>query len=330
MVAFAVEKRLCDPSSALRREQAETDSSMDLTLKSALRCPRCAGPLRADFACHGCGPYPIVQGQPVLIDFSTSILDRELFLERDGASPISRPQRMRQLLEWLYGVNKAARRFADELLTRLPADGRVLVIGGGTIGSGAQALYDAGVVVGLDIYPSPHTTLVADAHKIPFEDETFDAVWIQAVLEHVLAPEQVVQEIHRVLKPRGHVFADTPFLQHVHEGAYDFTRFTMSGHRWLFRNFTLIEAGATGGAGSTLTWALKYFARAMTGNDKLGSVVGLAFWWLRLFDGASRTHEDAASGTYFFGQKSSRPLAAREVVEFYNGRANSPSLSGQA
>src|SRR5207237_664581 len=30
------------------------------------------------------------------------------------------------------------------------------------------------------------------------------------------------------------VLGDTPFMQQVHEGAYDFTRFALSGHRWLF------------------------------------------------------------------------------------------------
>jgi len=57
----------------------------------------------------------------------------------------------------------------------------------------------------------------------------FDAVWIQAVLEHVLDPVRVVAEIHRVLRPGGLVYSEIPFMQEVHEGAYDFTRFRLSG-----------------------------------------------------------------------------------------------------
>jgi hypothetical protein len=262
----------------------------------------------------------VVHDQPVLIDFSRSVLDKARFFRSDGASPIRRPAKRRPLREALSGVNKPARRLAGELLKRLPPGGRVLVVGGGTIGSGAQALYDAGVVVGLDVYPSPYTAVVADAHVIPFADETFEAVWIQAVLEHVVSPEQVVGEIHRILKPDGYVFADTPFLQHVHEGAYDFTRFTLNGHRWLFREFELLDAGVTGGAGTTLAWALQYFARALTGSDTIGKVVGYAACWLRFFDGASQRHEDAASGTFFFGQKSAQPLSAADLVTFYAGR----------
>ncbi len=53
----------------------------------------------------------------------------------------------------------------------------------------------------------------------------------------MLEPERVVSEIARVLKPAGMVYSEIPFMQQVHEGAYDFTRFTDSGQRWLFRQF---------------------------------------------------------------------------------------------
>jgi len=56
---------------------------------------------------------------------------------------------------------------------------------------------------------------------------------VQAGLEHVRDLWQVVAEIHRVLKDDGLVYAETPFMQQVHEGPYDFTRFTESGHRYL-------------------------------------------------------------------------------------------------
>ena len=90
---------------------------------------------------------------------------------------------------------------------------------------------------------------IADAHNIPIVNEYFDCVIIQAVLEHVLRPNQVVNEIFRVLKANGIVYSETPFLQQVHEGPYDFTRFTESGHRYLFKNFELIKSGASDGAG---------------------------------------------------------------------------------
>jgi ubiquinone/menaquinone biosynthesis C-methylase UbiE len=114
------------------------------------------------------------------------------------------------------------------------------VIGGGTIGNGMESLYDDPRLdlLAFDIYASENVQFLADGHQVPLKDGSVDAVWIQAVLEHVLDPQAVVAEIRRVLRPGGLVYASTPFMQQVHEGPYDFTRFTESGHRYLFRHFT--------------------------------------------------------------------------------------------
>ncbi|MCR5876539.1 class I SAM-dependent methyltransferase [Phenylobacterium sp. J426] len=217
-----------------------------------------------------------------------------------------------------------AARVAADLVRRVGPAGQVLVIGGGEIGSGAAALYTGCQVLGTDIYASPHTQVLADAHDLPFLDATFDAVWIQAVLEHVLDPPRVVSEIHRVLKPEGLVFADTPFLQHVHEGAYDFTRYTLSGHRWLFRHFVCLDAGATSGAGAALLWALRGFAAAHIGSRNVARALTLPFIWLPWLDGRSQRHEDVAAGVFFYGRRSDVAVEPRDMVGFYQNRSRSP------
>ncbi len=45
--------------------------------------------------------------------------------------------------------------------------------------------------------------LYADAHKLPFKNESFDLVICTEVLEHVENPEKVLTEIKRVLTPKG-------------------------------------------------------------------------------------------------------------------------------
>lgn len=56
---------------------------------------------------------------------------------------------------------------------------------------------------------------VADAFKLPYEDQSFDAVTAMDFLEHVEHPDLVIKEFSRVLKPGGlfffHTFNRNPF-----------------------------------------------------------------------------------------------------------------------
>jgi SAM-dependent methyltransferase len=270
--------------------------------------------------------FPQAFDQPALIDFDNSIVDRDAFETNSGASYSERKQRRlsRALRRLAFGRNQIAETKVSQVLDDIKSlkhEPRLLVIGGGAVGNGAASLYqDPDVkIIGTDIYRSTHTTLIADGHRLPFADESIDGVWIQAVLEHVLDPQQVVAEIHRVLRTEGTVFADTPFMQQVHEGAYDFTRFTMSGHRWLFRNFTLIDAEVTGGAGLATLWSIRYLIRTLTGSAKLGLLAAAPWWWLRFADRLSdrRNIADAASAVYFYGRKCNDSITPKDVIAFY-------------
>src|SRR6266508_4139523 len=55
--------------------------------------------------------------------------------------------------------------------------------------------------VALDHRSRPGLHLVADAHRLPFKDETFDAVVCTEVFEHLIDPQTAAREIIRVLKP---------------------------------------------------------------------------------------------------------------------------------
>jgi ubiquinone/menaquinone biosynthesis C-methylase UbiE len=47
----------------------------------------------------------------------------------------------------------------------------------------------------------------ADAHALPFEDESFDHVWMMWLLEHIADPSEVLREARRVLVPGGAITA---------------------------------------------------------------------------------------------------------------------------
>jgi SAM-dependent methyltransferase len=300
-----------------------------------LRCPVGGGKLQYDdsdrfWSETGEGKridYPVVGGQPVLVDFDNSILDRDVFMALQGTSLIGERENKRSIIKKvLLGTNDVASSNAKTLLEevqRLDPKPVILIVGGGTVYEGAQDLYDAeGIqIVSFDIYASENTDFVADAHRIPLKDGAVHAVWIQAVLEHVLTPSEVVDEIWRVLVSGGIVYAETPFLQPVHEAAYDFTRFTESGHRWLFRRFELIDSGVVKGPGAVLFQVLRYAFGSAVGNRRVGSKLAIPFFWLRFIDQmANRAHaSDCASGVYFLGRRSVATLQPRDMKSFFRG-----------
>jgi ubiquinone/menaquinone biosynthesis C-methylase UbiE len=57
----------------------------------------------------------------------------------------------------------------------------------------------------LELYGYAGDIREADAEVLPFEDNTFDLVYSWGVIHHTPAPPRAVREIHRVLKPHGHI-----------------------------------------------------------------------------------------------------------------------------
>lgn len=90
--------------------------------------------------------------------------------------------------------------------------------GPGTITLGFAELVAPGVAVGTDIEPSQMALAtenatarkvanarfeVADIYALPFEDASFDAVFMSAVLGNLREPTRGLREAYRVLKPGG-------------------------------------------------------------------------------------------------------------------------------
>ena len=200
---------------------------------------------------------------------------------------------------------------------------KILVIGGGEIGNGMDGIYQVynKNIISLDIYDTKNVDLIADAHMIPIADNYFDFVIIQAVLEHVINPHRVVAEIWRVLNNNGMVYAETPFMQQVHEGPYDFTRFSDSGHRYLFRNFECIKSGQLLGVGTSLVWAINYFFTGLFRSRVIGKLFRVLFSWLSFFDSLipEKYNTDGACGVFFLGIKSNKSISSKDAIKYYQG-----------
>jgi SAM-dependent methyltransferase len=309
-----------------------------------LICPRCAsavGPVDEYWRCsnvdcrYGIYPFPVISSLPALVDFENSFLDPVRLRATEGASVVQRNRRLpRSLRRLIHGRNEVAPLAVAKMLDLLRADSaatgrrpRILVIGGGAIGSGLEALYtdDTVDLIGFDVYASPVVQFIADGHGIPLAAASVDGVIVQAVLSYVLEPWTVAQEIHRVLRENGVVFADSPFMQQVVEGAFDFIRFTDSGLQYLFRGFERIESGAVAGAGTALLWSIDAFVRALSRSIVIGRLVQLSLFWLKYTDALLDTKHslDGASGVFFLGRKVLAPNAQGDIVGFYRGGLSS-------
>lgn len=337
---MSVTGALPDVASRKRASPAQKLSLPHFAMDS-LRCPVCAvGGLKASddsYGCThpGCGEhFPVVEGVPILLDERSSVFRVEDYV---SGRPTTLPERRESVLKSLaralptLSKNLAAhdnyQAFVHLLLEDTPRP-LVLVIGGSVAGQGMHPLLDDPriALVETDVAFGSSTALVCDAHDIPFRDEVFDGVVVQAVLEHVLNPYACVEEIHRVLSPSGLVYAETPFMQQVHMGPYDFTRFTHLGHRRLFRRFEEIASGAACGPGMALAWAWQYFLLSFATHKGVRSalrvVARLTSWFLKYFDYYLLSRPgalDAASGFYFLGRKSHHALSDEELLKSYRG-----------
>ncbi len=319
------------------------------TFREILCCPACKGDLgpEVDGVLHcgdaRCGKsYPVVAGRPVLI-----AEDRSVFHHRDyqrdqeaprppeiGSATVAETGGKARL--WLSrlpspSVNLSAVRCFEtmkRLLLERTATPLVLLVGGGIRGKGMSALTGERAIRLINVDPSPNSTasVFCDGHDLPFRDGSIDAVVAQAVLEHVADPWRCVEEIHRVLKPNGIVYAETPFMQQVHLQGFDFTRFSHMGHRRLFRRFAEIESGAVAGPGTALAWAWRYFLASWTRSPRLakalaifGRITAFVFELTDHISGQRPGALDGASCIFFLGTRSEAVVSDGALVAGYRG-----------
>jgi SAM-dependent methyltransferase len=288
--------------------------------------------------------FPVVDGTPVLINDENSVFAIADFtksrksagisvdtIRLRGEAPASTDRlraALRRTAERLiyFSVNASdwsSEKSVEYVAEALPA-ARILVVG-----AGDKRYPDLPNVryTYTDVILGEGADYVCDLHDLPFPDESFDAVIAVAVLEHVADPFRCASEIARVLRPGGYVYSVTPFMQQVHMGRYDFTRFTFLGHRRLFRHFTQVKAGMALGPAGALAWSLEYFCLSFFSRSATRKyvrvAVKLATAPIKYFDRILARREgalDAAGGVYFFGTKADRPISDRELLKFYRGR----------
>lgn len=299
-------------------------------------CPVHKKPIGVTLHCPSCGQtYPSISGIPILLNEANSV-----FLASDYTNAESSYEGASSYtghLDRRTGIRQVYRRFmhrlteSDPVSRKFGADDAVQYInqrlpGAHILVIGAGDRSYSGSITYTDVAFGKNVSCIADAHDLPFEDDSFDACIVVAVLEHVADPQRCVSEITRVLKPSGFVYSETPFMQPVHMGAYDFTRFTYLGHRRLFRCFDEIQSGMVGGPATSAAHMMRYLFAALSDRVilvKWLKMIGLLTTYpLRQLDRITKnrlTAYDSASGFYFFGTLRIEAISDREILKFFRG-----------
>jgi len=309
-------------------------------------CPKCLNELTELNRIYQCrapeclSEYPIVDNIPILIDEKRSIFKINDFinmLDTTFKTEANKPSLARKFIRRVT-PSLNSNYYSEKLLSNFSAringlnkQARILIIGGSISGYGIKTFKEKSknsFILETDVSFGPNTNIICDCHCLPFLDNSFDAVIIQAVLEHVLDPYKCVKEISRVLKAGGLVFSEVPFMQQLHQAPYDFTRFSHIGHRWLFNNYEHIDSGVVCGTGMALAWSIRGFVESLFKNKlitkTLVKIVHLLFFWLKYFDKRKVLNERAlfanASSIYFIGRLTDRKITFSDLEEYYSKR----------
>lgn len=281
------------------------------------------------YICGKCDArYQMANSRPILFAKSNALFTEDHYV---GSQKVEhRPSRLARFIPQA-STNMSVHKILGDMKTRLDSCPAIIVV----VGGGRQRIWLDPLLNGdskhkmiyCDVDKWADIDVFCDAHDLPFRNASVDAVVTTAVLEHVMYPEKAAAEIARVMKTGALLYSELPFMQQVHEGAYDFTRYTMSGHRRLFSHFAEIDSGLVSGPATALYWSIENFVLSWFENELarklVKAVLRTALFWLKYLDYPLRNKAaslDAASCTYFYGRKAESVVTDSEIIAGYKGR----------
>jgi len=117
--------------------------------------------------------------------------------------------------------------------------------------------------IAVDFTPRGSLDVIADARALPIRDQSVDLVVCFEVLQHIAEYYTVLDEIRRVLRPRGSLIVSFPFI-YGECGVVDFRRWTVAGMAQELerRGLVLVSSTRHGGVLYVITniliWAVRH------------------------------------------------------------------------
>jgi SAM-dependent methyltransferase len=210
---------------------------MNAELLELLRCPACDTALAESeniLLCEACNQKYNATGHAGQWDLRLAVPRRHIVTYHIGEAsrqlknlyesiPVSPSGQFRDVScltdDLLYG-----NRLTPELISHFPnaagTGGWMLDLGCGSRNFESICREVTGFnYVGID-YEGSGPDLLADAHALPFKDESFEFILSVAVLEHLAFPDVAMAEAFRVLKPGGVFIGTVAFLEPFHMDSY--------------------------------------------------------------------------------------------------------------
>ncbi len=111
-----------------------------------------------------------------------------------------------------------------------------------------RPLFPGKKYVGVDMRHGIGVDQILNLHEIDLPQESVGTILCMDTLEHVEYPHRALEEIHRVLKPKGIGIISSVMYYPIHDHPYDYWRFTPEAFRSLLKPFENSFIGYAGKA----------------------------------------------------------------------------------